>query len=93
MRKALEEFVTNHISGNEQHTLTSFIEKPGFLAMPTMGEILKPERLDKLTDNDFKLLYRAAKGRFQEVSAAAKRRGWDQEPVSKEPTGVVPLFK
>jgi len=74
-RRVLDEYVRNHSTGNSQAVLDRSVEDASFMAMPTMGEVLKPDRLAKLSDEDLDDLAKAAKLRFQEIRTAGKRRG------------------
>ena len=80
LRPYLEEIAKNHASGNDSFVLTKWVDEPKTLAMPTMGEILKPGELDMLEGADLELLGKAARGRVQEIEAAMKRRGWKLDP-------------
>ena len=74
MRKLMDDYVKNHKEGNSQMLLTSSIEDPAFQAFPTIGEMLRPERLDKMAVDDLHELRRTLGFRSQEVEAAYKRK-------------------
>jgi hypothetical protein len=75
IRKALAEYARTHAAGNSTYPLDSFAD-PSFFALPSIGKLLTPEYLDQLADVDLADLGRAAAGRHQEITAAARRRRW-----------------
>lgn len=69
-------YVQAHENGNAVVPLTKFAEHPGMVALPTIGEPLRSDEMSEMSDDDFEVLLKAAKARYQEVIAEAKRRGW-----------------
>lgn len=74
LRPVIDKYAHDHASSNDQARLDLSIESSEFMAMPTMGEILRPARLDGMSDADLEELAKAAKGRSQEIQAALERR-------------------
>jgi hypothetical protein len=70
----IEKHVINHQRGNPQHTLDRSIENPGFIAMPTMGEILTPARLGAMSKDELSEMEKASEARKQEIEAELQRR-------------------
>jgi hypothetical protein len=67
-------YVQAHKDANDVVPLNKFVEHPGMVALPTMGEPLTLARLDKLSDEDFALLEKACEARHQEIAFARKWR-------------------
>ena len=74
LRPTIEKYAKDHARGNNAFTLTEWTDQPEFMAMPTLGEILTPDRLKGVSDADLQDLEKAARGRKQEVDAELQRR-------------------
>lgn len=66
-------YAKKHGEGNDTYKLDKF-DDPAFVAIPAMGEMLTPDRLDKVEIGDLEEWYFNAKARMQELDAALARR-------------------
>ena len=74
LRPVISKYTKAHGRGNDQMPLDLSIADPGFVALPTIGEVITPDRLDAMSDPDLSVLEAASTARAQEIAAAAKRR-------------------
>ena len=71
-REKAIEYVRAHSEGNDIIPLSKFAENPEIIALPTMGEPIKPT----LSDDSLEAILKAASARLQEAEFIARRRGW-----------------
>jgi len=74
IKELTTKYVQDHKEGNSTFPLEKWVKNPGFVGLPSFGEILTREHLDSLSEEDFNLLVEKATARTQEISAAIKRR-------------------
>jgi hypothetical protein len=73
----ITEYVKKHSKGNPTFSLEKWAEEPDFVAFPTLGEILTPEKLDSMPIDEVEQIEAASKARHQEALASLKRRSKD----------------
>jgi len=73
-REMWADYIKKHKEGNISFEISKWYHQADLQALPTIGEILRPERLNKLNSEDLLELARAARARSQEINAALKRR-------------------
>jgi len=74
VKDLMRKYVKRHGEGNPNFEIGNWITDSQFKAFPTMGEVLYPDKLNKLDDDNLLELAKAARGRSQEINAALKRR-------------------
>ena len=80
LREFAREYARNH-SANDQSKISSF-EDPRFIALPTLGEPLSPERIDSMDEETQLDIAQGARRRMDEAIAGLKRRGYGRSALT-----------
>jgi hypothetical protein len=70
------DYTKKHANGNNQFTL-EVAGGLGFSALPTIGEVMTPERVDQYDEDTLLEIVRKSKARGEEALAGLKRKGYD----------------
>lgn len=71
-REQADNHVKAHREGNDIVPLSKFVEHPDMIALPTMGERVRPD----ISNENLEEVLKAINARSQEAKHIAKQRGW-----------------
>jgi hypothetical protein len=74
-RRAWEDYIRKHGEGNPVIPLEKWNRGPEVWALPTLGEPIDLEKWMQASEQDLRILLKAAKARYEEAVELARRRG------------------